>query len=154
MKREDIARRISDSLVISNSRWRHLKRIHTLFLIVSLLTGGGATSLTALTTLFPEWVLGIFVLKNDNDKKAVDYDDNDNKGYSLICGIAAILALISSICGGINQGQGNEKRVTDTFSCIGRLKALDTLLMDDKQSLSKILEDYAKITSDYPDLTA
>jgi hypothetical protein len=140
IQREELARNVKGSLQKANSRWRHLKRLYTLFLIVSLVTSAVATLLAGGTAF--------------KGKSVIDYYDGDNKkNWTLICAIAAILTFISSLCVGIKQVLGDAKRVDAAKSCVGRLKALDILINNDERSVNDILEDYAKITEDHPELT-
>jgi hypothetical protein len=148
IQREELARKVKDSLQIANSKWRQLKRLYTWFLIVSFVTSAAATLLAGWTSFKKEPAIKFY--KMEEYKKDEEYT---KKNWTLICGIAAILTFSSSVCVGINQVLGNAKRVASAFSCIGRLKALDILINNDKRSVNDILEDYAKITADHPDLT-
>ena len=136
IQREALARKIKDSLKTANSRWRHLHRLNTWLLIVSLVTSAVATLLAGLTSINNEPVIG-----------------QSYPGWRLTCGVAAVFTFVSSVCVGINQLLGIAKRVAAALSCVGRLKALNILIIDDKRPVNDILEDYAKITADHPDLT-
>jgi hypothetical protein len=160
IQREELACKVKDSIHDATSKWRHMKRLHAWFLILSFVTSAAATLLAGSTSFLEAPVIKFFKVeenkKEEGYKKEEEYkkkEEYDKKNWTLICGIAAILTFSSSICVGINQVLGDAKRVDDVRSCVGRLKALVILINGDKLSVNDILEDYAKIIEDYPELT-
>ena len=136
IKREELTRKVNDSIEIANTQWRHLHRLNTWLLIVSLTASAIATLLAGWTSVANDPVIG-----------------QGFPGWRLTCGVAAVFTFSSSVCAGINQLLGIAKRAAAALSCVGRLKAISLLIINDKHSVDGILEDYAKITADHPDLT-
>lgn len=136
IQRQELARKVNDSLEIANKRWKHLHRLNTWLLIISLTASAIATLLAGWTSIANDPVIG-----------------QSYAGWQVTCGVAAVFTFASSVCVGINQLLGISKRVAAALSCVGRLKAMNILIIDDKRPVNDILEDYAKITADYPDLT-
>jgi hypothetical protein len=138
MQREEIAGKVKFSLEKASSQWRDLQRLHTWLLIVPLAIDIIATLLAGMTALRDAPVIG---------------ENYPGSGWRITCGIVAGLTAVSVFCVTFDQLKGYAKRIAAAFSCVGRLKALDILLIDEKRSVSESLDDYAKISADYPDLT-
>ncbi|MCB0077655.1 MAG: hypothetical protein KDD73_09520 [Anaerolineales bacterium] len=130
---ERIEARIRASAEKAERITERLRRLNQGYLIASI-TSSGVSTLVAGLTAAQGPVVGSGI-----------------EGWRVACLVAALFAFISTVVTLLNQQMKISDRLAEGTRCVGRLRALDVMLLMGHQDWQKITGEYEDIVRAHPD---
>lgn len=130
-----IGRRVRDSLIKAEQYAQQQQRTNTTLMIISIVGSAFTTFLTAVTA-----AQGPIVMSGIWDWQGA-------------CALGAAISLVTTICTGLSQQLNISAKMMMGGQCVGRLRALDLVIVTKAREGAEIAKEYAEILAQFPDVT-
>ena len=126
--------RLKQSLQFARANTSKLRKLHTGFLIASIVSSS-ATTLVAAITAAQGPIIG-----------------EGPEGWKISCIIAAFFGFTATICVGLNQQLKVSDRLSKSNQCLGRLQSLDVATDIGSRNTNEIMKEFEELVKVYPEI--
>lgn len=125
--------RLKQSLQYTKVRTAKLQKMHTGFMVTSIVSSS-ATTLVAAITAAQGPIIG-----------------DGPAGWKISCIIAAVFGFAATLCIGLNQQLKVSDRLSKSHECLGRLQSLDVATAIGSREPKQIMKEYEELVRTFPE---